>query len=69
MKSEEELKEFRSWAESELRQKVQDLEEELMKLRFRKAVGEVRHSARLKVLRRGIARVKTVIRERVSVHV
>ncbi|MCB0344778.1 MAG: 50S ribosomal protein L29 [Bdellovibrionales bacterium] len=64
MKRSEEIKELRGLEVSGLTEKVQSLKEELMRLRFRKAAGQLETSARLKEVRRSIARAETVITEK-----
>ena len=49
---------------SELNQKVESLKEELFNLRFRLATGQLDNPMVIKEVKRNIARVKTVIRER-----
>ncbi len=64
MKKTEELKELRDLEIGGLAEKVDSLKEELMRLRFRKAAGQLETSARLKEVRRSIARVQTVMAEK-----
>jgi large subunit ribosomal protein L29 len=48
----------------ELHGKERELSEQLFKLRFQKAVGQLDNPLKLRETRRDIARVKTVLRER-----
>lgn len=48
----------------ELKAKERELEEDLFHLRLQHATGQLRNSARLRTVRREIARVKTVLGER-----
>ena len=48
----------------ELSGKVLDLSEELFKLRFQNGIRQLENTAKLKDIRRSIARVKTVISEK-----
>lgn len=48
----------------ELKERARVLSEEMMKLRFRKASGQLDKSSRLKEVRRGLARVKTSLTAR-----
>jgi large subunit ribosomal protein L29 len=48
----------------ELQKKMNDTKDELFRLRFQLATGQLDNPMRLKEVRRNIARVKTVIRER-----
>jgi len=50
--------------EQELEEKVKELKEELFNLRFQEATGQLENFMRIKEVRRSIARVKTVLRER-----
>ena len=48
----------------ELRQRVKDLDDQLFRLRIQKSMGQVEAGHKLKSLRRDMARVKTVLREK-----
>jgi len=48
----------------ELKERARVLSEEMMKLRFRKASGQLDKSSRLQEVRRSLARVKTSITAR-----
>ena len=48
----------------ELRQRVKDLDDQLFRLRIQKSMGQVEAAHKLKSLRRDMARVKTVLREK-----
>lgn len=48
----------------ELQKKMNDTKDELFRLRFQLATGQLDNPMRIKEVRRNIARVKTVIRER-----
>jgi large subunit ribosomal protein L29 len=56
--------EIREWAETDIRARVAELEEERFRLRFRAATETLEDALRLRWLRRDIARLKTVLRER-----
>ncbi|HIZ77288.1 MAG TPA: 50S ribosomal protein L29 [Firmicutes bacterium] len=58
------MKEITEMTTSELNQKVESLKEELFNLRFRLATGQLDNPMVIKEVKRNIARVKTVIRER-----
>ena len=64
MKKRDEIKELRSLSDSELIERIASTEEELMKLRFRSASGQLEQTAQLTKLRRRIARAATVLREK-----
>jgi large subunit ribosomal protein L29 len=56
--------EIRARTSEQIQQDVGDAAEELMNLRFQKESGQVTDSSLLGRLRRDIARMKTVLRER-----
>lgn len=56
--------EWRGMSEAELREKLQELRDELFRLRFQAAVDPEANPSRRKAIRRDIARVKTLQRER-----
>ncbi|MFO7952341.1 MAG: 50S ribosomal protein L29 [Bacillota bacterium] len=58
------MKEVHELNEEELDKKVKELKEELFNLRFQQATGQLDNMMRIKEVRRNIARVKTVLRER-----
>ncbi len=58
------IKEVHELNEQELEDKVKELKEELFNLRFQQATGQLDNVMRIKEVRRNIARVKTVLRER-----
>jgi large subunit ribosomal protein L29 len=56
--------ELRELSADELQQRGQELAEELFNLRFQLATGQIANVGRIKTVRRDIARVKTIQRER-----
>ncbi|MFC5540834.1 MAG: 50S ribosomal protein L29 [Bacilli bacterium] len=56
--------EIRELATSEIEMKIKSLKEELFNLRFQLATGQLENTARIREVRKAIARMKTVIRER-----
>jgi large subunit ribosomal protein L29 len=56
--------ELRALDAEELETKLREAKEELFNLRFQNATGQLDNTARLKTVRREIARIYTVIRER-----
>lgn len=58
--------EVRDLSEKEQEEKVGDLREELFNLRFQLATGKIENPGQLRMLRRDIARIKTIQRERVA---
>ncbi len=57
-------KEIRELTNQELEVKLDELKEELFNLRFQVATGQIENPMRLKQVRKDIARVKTILRER-----
>jgi large subunit ribosomal protein L29 len=58
--------EVRDLAVDELRQREKELDDQLFRLRIQKSMGQVEAAQKLKTLRRDLARVKTVLREKES---
>ena len=56
--------ELRKVADDELSTQLVELKEELFNLRFQSATGQLENHGRLRAVRRDIARVYTVLRER-----
>ena len=56
--------EIRELTTAEIEVKVKSLKEELFNLRFQLATGQLDNTARIREVRKAIARMKTVIRER-----
>ncbi|WKZ35314.1 MAG: 50S ribosomal protein L29 [Anaerolineales bacterium] len=54
---------IRKLAAEEIRTKITDARDEMMKLRFQQVTGQLTDSSRLKILRRDIARMETILRE------
>ena len=48
----------------DLKGKQKELQEQLFRLRFQKSLGQLDNALKLREVRRDIARVKTVLRER-----
>ena len=63
MKSSE-IEKIRELSAAELEKRLQDLKEELFNLRFQHAVNQLDNPIRLKDVKKDIARVKSVIREK-----
>jgi large subunit ribosomal protein L29 len=55
--------EIRDLKIEEVQTKLADAREELMKLRFQQVTGQLTDSSRLRILRRDIARMMTIINE------
>lgn len=56
--------EIRNLADDEIKTKLEEAYEELFNLRFQKAIGQMKDTNRVTVLKRDIARMKTIIHER-----
>ena len=59
-----ELEKIRELSDAELDKKLADLKEELFHLRFQHAINQLDNPMRLKAVRKEIAVIKTIIRER-----
>lgn len=57
------VEDIRKLAAEEIRTKIADARDEVMKLRFQQVTGQLTDSSRLKILRRDIARMETILRE------
>ena len=55
--------ELRNLNSGEIETKLSDAREELMKLRFQQVAGQLSDSSRLRILRREIARMQTILHE------
>lgn len=55
--------EIRKLAPEEIRTKIADARDELMKLRFQQVTGQLTDSSRLNILRKDVARMETILRE------
>ena len=56
--------EIRDWDEIEIQARLKELREEQFKLRFRGSMMELENSGTIRKVRRDIARLRTVLRER-----
>jgi large subunit ribosomal protein L29 len=59
-------KEIHDMTIEEMRQKERELAEELFRLRLRRSTGQLENPMRLRLLRRDVARLKTIQLERVK---
>jgi large subunit ribosomal protein L29 len=64
MKAKASVKHLREMNANELKEKIQELNRELFNLRFQTATAQLSSPARFKQVRREIARLKTIARER-----
>ena len=60
------ISEMRALSVEELETKMADAREELMKLRFQVVSGQLTDTSRLPVVRKEIARIKTIINESIE---
>jgi len=55
---------LRNLKSGEIETKLSDAREELMKLRFQQVTGQLTDTSRLRILRREIARMQTILKEK-----
>ena len=60
------VEKIRELKNEELETRVQELEEEIFRARIQKETGQLDRMGKVRNLRRDLARVKTVLRERVG---
>ena len=58
------VQEMRELDNAALLDKVEEYKKELFGLRFQQATGQLENPARIRTVRKSIARIKTIIRER-----
>ena len=56
--------EIRELSPQEIEQKRDELREEMFNLRFQHGIGQLENTAKLKQIKRDIARVETILREK-----
>lgn len=59
--------EIRELAIEAIQAQLDDSKEELMRLRFQQATGELTDTSRMRITRREIARLNTILNERLAV--
>lgn len=59
-----EARDIRVLVDDEIHQRLDESYETLFNLRFQRVVGQLENTARLREVRRDIARLKTILRER-----
>jgi len=64
MASTKTLKGLRDKSELELRNRERDLREQLFKLRFQRATGQMENPMKMREVRREIAQIETLLNER-----
>jgi len=58
------VKEIRALSVDEILVKTADMREEMMKLRFQQVAGQLTDTSRLRILRRQIARMETILTQK-----
>lgn len=58
--------EIRALGPEEIKSKLADSREELMKFRFQQVTGQLTDTSRLRIVRRDIARMETILREQTA---
>lgn len=58
------VQDIRNTETQELLNKVEEYKKELFGLRFQMATGQLENTARIRTVRKNIAKIKTIIRER-----
>ena len=66
MASKKTIKSLRDKSENELRNRERDLREQLFKLRFQRATGQMENPMKMRQVRREIAQIETLLNERVK---
>ena len=56
--------EFRDLGADELKQREKDLDDQLFRLRIQKSMGQLEAPAKVRGIRKDLARVKTILREK-----
>lgn len=56
-------RELRDLSKEELKSKEEEIKDQLFKLKFQHALGQLENAMKLKNLKRDIARIKTLLRE------
>ncbi|HDZ25865.1 hypothetical protein LCGC14_1221360 [marine sediment metagenome] len=56
-------RELRELSEDELSRKEDELKDQLFKLKFQHALGQLENAMKLKSIKKDIARIKTILRE------
>ena len=64
MKVRELLSEIRGLPADDLRQRVKDIDDQVFRLRLQKSMGQAEAGNKMRPLRRELARIKTVLREK-----
>jgi large subunit ribosomal protein L29 len=57
-------RELKEMTDDELQQKEKELTDQLFKLRFQHTLGQVENAMKLRNIRRDLARIKTILKEK-----
>ncbi|MBP7794576.1 MAG: 50S ribosomal protein L29 [Candidatus Saccharicenans sp.] len=57
------IREIRELSADDLRQRIADLKDQLSRLRFQKAMGQLDNPMKIRNIRKDIARINTVLQE------
>ncbi len=57
-------RELRDLSEDELRSKEEEVKDQLFKLKFQHTLGQLENAMKLKHLKKDIAKIKTILREK-----
>ena len=64
MKVTEQLNDLRGLTAEDLRQRMRDLDDQVFRLRIQRSMGQAESGNKVRPLRKELARVKTVLREK-----
>jgi large subunit ribosomal protein L29 len=64
MKGKQRLSDLRVMSDDQIEQEILSLKKEQFNLRFQRATGQLQDTARVRIVRRDIARAKTIATER-----
>jgi len=57
-------KDLREMTKEELSKKKKDIKEELFNLRFQHSTGQLENTSRLKLLKKDVAKIETIVRQK-----
>jgi large subunit ribosomal protein L29 len=66
MKSTEQLTDLRGRSAEDLTQRMREIDDQVFRLRIQKSMGQAESGNKLRPLRRELARIKTILREKGS---
>ena len=66
MKRRDSLKELKAMSAADLKERARSISEEIMKLRFRQVTGQLEQAHRIKLLKRSLARTRTILGQQVG---